>query len=293
MPRAPSHAQGVTSRVVASGTTSTGVTPPSSLLRAHAPVLIPPAAYGRCLGQPVFAGCGQPLLGGGPSRVYLCRSFPACPDPYPGAHRGARARFFLRGVGLLPIRSGLAVHIIPTATSVGGAFRGCSHFVMFRPAGLLATLVAPTLVPTARSSCDLYLHAYHGSLPPRAADMLTVQTEQLTARGLSPLQIDSLLGCSPDPPLSSRESGTSNRLPRVLFAGSTDLLTHATGSSAFPCVPGAGFEPARPKPEDFKSRTRLLHQSAQNYPPLHGTTRSGAYYTSRHYRKLHGFTAQT
>jgi hypothetical protein len=69
---------------------------------------------------------------------------------------------------------------------------------MFRPAGLLATLVAPTLVPSARSSGDLYVRAYHGSLPPRAADMLTVQTEQLTARGLSPLQIDSLLGCSPD-----------------------------------------------------------------------------------------------
>jgi hypothetical protein len=78
---------------------------------------------------------------------------------------------------------------------------------MFKPAGLLATLVAPTLVPTARGSCDLYVRAYHGSLPPRAADMLTVQTEQLTARGLSPLQIDSLLGCSPDkPPLAMRRA---------------------------------------------------------------------------------------
>lgn len=177
----------VTFRVVASGTTSADVAPPSSLLRAHAPVLIPPAAYGRCLGRPVFAGCCQPPPGGGPSRGYLCRSVPTCLDPYPGAPRSARARFFLRGVGLLRIRSGSAGRIIPTATSVGGVSRGCSHFVMFKPAGLLATLVAPTLVPTARGSCDLYVRAYHGSLPPRAADMLTVQTEQLTARGLSPL----------------------------------------------------------------------------------------------------------
>jgi hypothetical protein len=44
VPRAPSHVQGVTSHVVASRTTSAGVTPPSSLPQAHAPVLYPLAA---------------------------------------------------------------------------------------------------------------------------------------------------------------------------------------------------------------------------------------------------------
>ena len=44
MPRAPLHARGVTSRVVVSATTSTGVTLLSSLVRAHAPVLTPPSA---------------------------------------------------------------------------------------------------------------------------------------------------------------------------------------------------------------------------------------------------------
>lgn len=43
-PRAPSRAQGVTSHAVASRTTSAGVTPPSSLPQAHAPILNPPAA---------------------------------------------------------------------------------------------------------------------------------------------------------------------------------------------------------------------------------------------------------
>jgi hypothetical protein len=44
VPRAPLHDQGVTSLVVVSWTTSAGVTPPSSLLRTHAPVLNPPRA---------------------------------------------------------------------------------------------------------------------------------------------------------------------------------------------------------------------------------------------------------
>jgi hypothetical protein len=41
VPRAPLHVQGVTSHVVISWTTSAGVTPPSLLLRTHAPVLNP------------------------------------------------------------------------------------------------------------------------------------------------------------------------------------------------------------------------------------------------------------
>src|SRR5207344_1773639 len=46
VPRAPSRAQGVTSHAVAASSTSAGVTPSSSLLQAHAPVLTPPTAYG-------------------------------------------------------------------------------------------------------------------------------------------------------------------------------------------------------------------------------------------------------
>ena len=44
MPRAPWPEQGVTSLVVVSETTSTGVTLLSSLVRAHAPVLTPPSS---------------------------------------------------------------------------------------------------------------------------------------------------------------------------------------------------------------------------------------------------------
>lgn len=92
---------------------SAGITPPSSLLRAHASVRNPPAAYGRCLGRRILAGCCQPLLGDGPSRRYLRKSFPRCLDPYPGGPDGAHARFFPSGIGLRHVASGSATHHNP------------------------------------------------------------------------------------------------------------------------------------------------------------------------------------
>ena len=47
MPRAPSHAQGVTLCVEISRISSAGITPPSSLLRTHAPIRNPPHASGN------------------------------------------------------------------------------------------------------------------------------------------------------------------------------------------------------------------------------------------------------
>jgi hypothetical protein len=41
-------------------------------------------SFGSRLVQEVFAGCYQPLLPSGPSRRYLCKSFPGCLIPYPG-----------------------------------------------------------------------------------------------------------------------------------------------------------------------------------------------------------------
>ena len=68
----------------------------------------------------------------------------------------------------------------------------------------------------APGSRGFYIRASHGSLPPRAPDMLTVRFGQLTVRGLSPLKIRSLVGCSPNvrneqPPRSdaTRESQAS------------------------------------------------------------------------------------
>lgn len=81
-----------------------------------------------------------------------------------------------------------------------GSFRGCSHFIMFRPASLLATQVAPTPRPfQASGSHGFYFWAPHSSLPPRGPDMLAVRIEQLTAGGLAPPKIRSLVGCTARP----------------------------------------------------------------------------------------------
>ena len=80
----------------------------------------------------------------------------------------------------------------------GTPFRGCSHFLMFRPAGLLATQVAPTDTAEPYGSGGFSIRASHGLLPPRAPDMLPVRIGQWTVWGLSPHQIRRLVGCSPN-----------------------------------------------------------------------------------------------
>jgi hypothetical protein len=58
---------------------------------------------------------------------------------------------------------------------------------MFRPPGLLAPPVAPTVDPFQNlGSRGFYVRAPCGPLPPRSPDMLAVRSEQLTAWGLSP-----------------------------------------------------------------------------------------------------------
>ncbi len=109
----------------------------------------------QCLWLQVFAGCCQPLLRNGPSRRYLCRSFHTCLDPCSGGPQSAISRFFLQGVGLPHVPNGSAHHAAPTATSIGSRSRSCSHSLMFKPVCLLATPIAPTLVPLSAGRARL------------------------------------------------------------------------------------------------------------------------------------------
>jgi hypothetical protein len=134
------------------------LTPCSHHVSGHYPAFIattgscanpkPSPCLGVTLIHKVFAGCCQSLLGLGLSRRYLCESFSACLDPYPGCSCGALARFFPQDNGLPDIRTRSA-HRVPhtMATSVRRLFRGYSHSIIFRPADLLATPVAPTAAP--------------------------------------------------------------------------------------------------------------------------------------------------
>lgn len=151
--------------------------PPSSLLRAHAPILNPPTAYGHSLGRWVCAGCCQPLLGVGPSRRFLCESFSACLSPYPGCSHGALTRFFPQDNGLPDVRTRSAPGNTHTATSVWSLFRGCSYSIIFRPADLLAPHVAPTAAPLGTRQTGL--------LHPRISRFVTSPSRGYANRPLS------------------------------------------------------------------------------------------------------------
>ncbi len=136
----------------------------------------------------VFAACRHSLRRVGPSRRYLCESFSGCLDPYPGGSSGAFTRFFPEDIGLHQPGSGSALNDIRTDTSVR---RGFSRLQTF--SNVQASRSARHPDCTCRSipfgtpgSRGFYVHAYLGSLPPRAVDMLAVRIEQLTAWGLSP-----------------------------------------------------------------------------------------------------------
>ncbi len=58
--------------------------PRSSLLQTHAPIPSTLLSFGLSLVRGVSAGCYQPLLPAGPSRRYLCESFPGCLGPCHG-----------------------------------------------------------------------------------------------------------------------------------------------------------------------------------------------------------------
>jgi hypothetical protein len=60
------------------------ITPRSSLLQTHASIPLAPLSFGLSLVRGVSAGCDQPLLRAGPSRCYLCESFPKCLGPCHG-----------------------------------------------------------------------------------------------------------------------------------------------------------------------------------------------------------------
>ena len=125
---------------------SEGVTPPSSLLRTHAPVQthslllrLLTSSMGLCRLSPVPAACWTfPVL----SPLIL----PWVSGPVPRWVPVVLSPVSSHGnIGLLQALTGSTFppHSRKTA-SHGVPFRGCSHSVMFKPPGLLATLAAPT-----------------------------------------------------------------------------------------------------------------------------------------------------
>jgi len=136
----------------------------------------------------------------GSSRRYLCESFSGCRALYSGGTQGAFTCFFPWVIGLPQVLNGSAFRMIPLKRLHSGqTFRSCRHSLMFRPPGLLALQVVPTSALYAHGGQGFYFRAEHASLPQHASDTLAVRTRQLTARGLPPRKIRSLVGCSQYP----------------------------------------------------------------------------------------------
>ncbi len=74
-----------------------------------------------------------------------------------------------------PLENGSAYRTFPLKLLHSGAvFRDCSHFFMFKPHSLLATLIAPTTTVSRRAVGDFYIRAERALLPPQALNMLAV-----------------------------------------------------------------------------------------------------------------------
>ena len=115
-------------------------------------------SFGLSLVRGVSAGCYQPLLPAGqagPSRRYLCESFPG---PLPRRFRGVRLPVSSSTSSALPrTLSRSASRLFPSKRFHDGSlFRDCSHFFMFRPSGLLASQTVPTAATHRRRAAEAF-----------------------------------------------------------------------------------------------------------------------------------------
>jgi len=172
-------------------TSSEGVTPPSSLLRTHAPVQYPPALFGSpysaglCRLSPVSARYWTfpvlspqifPLVSGP-----LPRWVPMVLSPVSSHGIIGLLQPFSRSAFPLPSRK---------ATSREAPFSGLQSFRYVQTPAFARH--PGRSYPLLLGSCDFYIRASHDSLPHHAPDILNVRTGQLTLWGLSPHKIVAL-----------------------------------------------------------------------------------------------------
>ena len=176
MPRAPLPSTSVTQDGVVSSTTSKGVTPSSSLLRAHAPNQFPPLEFMYPhLSPEVRAGCCEPLLETGSSRRYLCKCFSGCLSH--GSRRVAGCVCLFLPLHRRPSPNpacGSASRIAPQRDFMWRVLRDRRYFLR---SGLLVCSPPRSplpLRPKAQGSRDFSTRANHASLPVRASGMLAV-----------------------------------------------------------------------------------------------------------------------
>ena len=184
---------GVTSDGGMSRIPSESVTPLSSLVWTHAPVPTASACLWSRLGQPVFAGCCQPLL---VSRTFPTLSLRICsdmPGPVPRLLVRCFYPFLLRRLRPSPHIYWVGSHTNRIATSLREFISGLQSFhhvqaprFAHHPGRSYRSLLARL------GSRDFYIRASHGSLPYRAPDMLVVRIGQLTTGDFHPIRLAAL-----------------------------------------------------------------------------------------------------
>jgi hypothetical protein len=198
--RVPSPSSGVTVAGESCTDSWEDITPPSSLLRTHAPIPLTLPSFSYYFVRGVFAGCYQPLLSAGPSRRYLCESFLGCLVPYHGGSpQSAYTCFFLHVIGLPQQGCGSAS---PASTRehdfTAERFSRLQTFLYVQTSEFAhlpdrsyrcAYCRRAAEAFTSKQHMLRYLRMHRICLPP--------EYRQLAARGLSPRQIRSLVGCSP------------------------------------------------------------------------------------------------
>jgi hypothetical protein len=255
-----------------SAISSEGVTPPSSLLRAHVPLplsspLLRHLASFEESWQVVHSPCCPREL---PDVISENLSLDAG-SCTPAVHRvlspvssTMSSAFPKRRMGRLP------AFVPRITTSRRPVFRGCRYSVMFRPPSLLSPQIVPTAAILPQGSRGFYVRAYRALLPPHAPDMLTVRVQVIDGTGTFTLSdsqpcrlltslrgsysASSLLRTHPPP---SRLRSTS-RLGRLYdlpcsgdFAPGRGGLRQLLGMSSSPCCRFHPAEVAMPHRSDF------------------------------------------
>ena len=153
--------------------TSEDVTPPSSLVRAHARPSIS-AGLWFSLAPAVFAGCRQSLLTDGPSRYYPCTPCVGAWTHTPPSPVGALALFFPTDIGLASRKTRSANRNYPCpATSPGSSFSGLQSFATFRLLRSLGPRIAPTAPPYGSGQLGRLHHALPSQLPVSSCGIAT------------------------------------------------------------------------------------------------------------------------
>jgi hypothetical protein len=162
------------------------------LIRQSRPAL---PYFGLSLVRGVSAGCYQPLLPAGPSRRYLCESFPGCLGPchggsaectclfLPPRHRPSPVHYRGR-LPACPRRNDFMTDPFfeTAAISLCSGPQVCSPPRSFLPLRLIV----------AKGSRGFYVRAEHASLPPHASDMLTTRPGNWWCGDLHPTRFTAL-----------------------------------------------------------------------------------------------------